>query len=321
MLSSSIIAKWILNNRGLLVYVNPRMPVENQNSEIENLRLEIFAVANDLKENTQSIIDISEIVNTSVNLYCVIEKSYENIFIIWLKGNSANDKDNVGVLDQTFKELHELREDQIKRFKGILFIDFVDDIGPEARYNSTEISPDDALRIGLQCFTTLGIGTHGNFQQGFHGPLQLPEHGLSVLIYGFIRPAPTSKDSRIRRSGRPATILLLYASTADAQNVLVRDFVEALLERSELGKNSELSDELLNTLLEEVRDMTLFGLDLTAMEQVHNQRLTELVHIMQDEIARLNEHIQELEEENIKLGGTLAKKSHVDPKKKPSFFF
>lgn len=321
MSSSLIITKWILNNRGLLVYENPMMPVDDQNSEIETLRLEIFTSAIDFKENARLVINISEKYNTSADIYCIVEKFHDDIFIVWLKGDLSNDTNNLNLQDQAFKELHELREKQINRFKGILFIDFLDEIGPETRYNSTGINEDDALRIGLQCFTTLGIGTHGNFQQGFHGPLQLPDQHLSTLIYGFIRPAPTSKDSRMRKSGRPAAILLLYESTSDAQNVIVRDFIESLLERNELNKNPELSDAFLNKLLEEIRDMTLFGLDLTAMEQVHNYRLTQLVRVMQEEITTLKERIQKLEEENLRLGGTLTKDSNNVPKKKQSFFF
>jgi hypothetical protein len=282
-----------MNTRGMIVYENPQFSLLDYYSyEFEELRLFLFSLEFD---NGQKQIEIPEKFKIEDKIETIIEKDDNGLYIIFVDQRKSDED-----LSNDFSLMKELRADQLKKFKGILFIDFDDSYGPEVKYNSnpTMIDEENSMRIGLQCFTTLGIGSGGEFTPGFHGPLIINELSLSILIYAFIRPAPNSSDSRIARAGRPATIILLYQNPADADNKLVKNFVESTLQRNYLSEEPDLTREKLTAILEEIRDMTLFALDLSEVDRVHNLRLKERVNSLQKEVNILKEKMDKLEEEN-----------------------
>ncbi|OLS26240.1 MAG: hypothetical protein HeimC3_10190 [Candidatus Heimdallarchaeota archaeon LC_3] len=292
-----ILSKMIMNSRGMIVHENPQFDLLDIYSyEFEELRLNLFSLEVD---NYPAFIKIPENFKLRPNIEVGLDKDENGLYIIFIdeKLNSIND------LANEFSLMKLLRLDQVKNFKGILFVDFDDKYGPEVRYNSNPniINEEQSMRIGLQCFTTLGIGSGGEFTPGFHGPLVINELKVSILIYAFIRPAPNSKDPRIVRSGRPSVMVLMYLNPADADNKLVKNFVETSLQRNYLSEDSVITQEKLSSIFEEIKEMTLFALDLSEVERVHNIRLKKRVNTLQEEVEILKEKIIQLEEENREL--------------------
>ena len=109
------------------------------------------------------------------------------------------------------------------------------------------------------------------------------------------------KDKRLVRSGRPSVIVLMYKNPAEADNKLVKNFVETSLQRNYLSESPEITIEKLSNIFEEIKEMTLFALDLSEVERVHNIRLKERVNVLQKEVEYLKEKNSKLEEENREL--------------------
>ncbi|MFW9930614.1 MAG: hypothetical protein ACFFD1_14590 [Candidatus Thorarchaeota archaeon] len=295
-----ILSKIIINSRGQIVYENPEFTLLSYDSpQFEELKLYLFSL--DLSEEILQIKPPKTLISNP-NVSILLSKHFNDVFVIF----DDNYLGNLKEYTFEFQIMINLRQEQIERFRGILFVDFDDSYGPEVRYNAGfDLGEEDALRIGLQCFTTLGIGSGGEFQSGFHGPIVFKELGLALLIYAFIRPAPESSDSRIKRAGRPSTIILLYQNSVDADNKLVKTFVETVLQRSKLNEDASLTTEKLSDILDEIKEITSFALDLTEVERVYSIRLKERLKKLEDKVEVLSKQNDELKDENKKLRNLL----------------
>ena len=287
-----------MNSRGIIVYEEPPHSILDRNSsEFEQLRLYLFSTQID---SDFIILESPEFISLPKTTKILMTKNKDDRFVFFVT-NTTNSKIDINIdpFESEIAYLTSLRESQREKFKGLLFIDFDDYRGPELSYNSSILSDEEGIKLGLQCFSTLGLGSTGNFHTGFHGPIILSDKNLAVLIYSFIRPAPQSTDVRLKKKGRPSIIIILFQSAEDAENKLVRSFIETALQRNYLTEQAEVSSEQLNEILQEIKDVSLFALDLTfadQMDRIAAQRLRETVIKLQKENRALKQKIKELEE-------------------------
>jgi hypothetical protein len=293
-----ILAKWILNNRGLLVYEQPKIPlIENSQQFV----LEIKAKSEEYLENEIFVWKSEEYQN-----YQCIAKIYDNdIYVIWfsqvnLKNIEKYVKNNPEI-ETEFDILIELRSGVKSYFKqgGLLFIDFIDHIGPEIKFNTTSIKEEDALRIGMHFFSTIGLGK-GKYQglNSMQGPFYLKSFKLIALIYGFLRPAPKSTDPRIAKIGRPSIFIIVFSSNNESympSTQLITTFIETLMQRSELNSYTDFPNSVLQELKTSIEEYVLFAIDVNQMEQIRVIRLQEEVTQLKKENERLKLRIQKLE--------------------------
>lgn len=302
-----ILSRWIISNRGLLVYERPKLELKMGNQEesfLQEAQVGLKAFSEDFTDD-QIWTWEGDVPNTS----CIGLNKKGDTFVLWIDLSLRNIP-NPDDYKKDFENLAAIRKDQRRVFKGIMFIDFLDEVGPDVRFNTTDLHDDDALRIGMQCFSTLGFGA-SHIDEGFQGPLFMAEYDLAVLIYGFVRPAPESKDVRMARMGRPGVLIVLFPGQGKnyAQDRVIRNFIETLFERAELSKHADLPEQFLSNLMEEVQDMVSFALDIN---QVERDRVTR----MQERLIELEREIQELKVENEQL-----REKHGKTKKRPWWAF
>ncbi len=146
-------------------------------------------------------------------------------------------------------------------FSGIFITTFEDD-GPRVIFNSTPLSLDQVLNLGIQALTALQHGT----EDSLYGPFPTQDHDLVGLVFKIRLSAKRSEDIRILTHGRPTIIWNLLNKrqlpiVLSRWRVLEQSFTE-IVSRVGLGSDSDLSIEkflMLKDQIEEVFSRILRG--------------------------------------------------------------
>lgn len=124
-------------------------------------------------------------------------------------------------------------------YRGLLYTR-IEDHGPDITANYTNLDEGQALSLAVQAFTLIGVGmgsrSSGTWIGGVFGPMPVPTGQLvNSLIYPFLINDQSSKDSRVRTSGRSCAIIILVSRQMQKYD----DFREYLLEYLEKWSNQE----------------------------------------------------------------------------------
>ncbi len=284
-----ILAKWILNKKGLVYYSWDQTPLDPRidRTKQSELLLYIFLKGRNVNvenENKMTLLSTEEVRKfygepSRIGGWMVSEGE---TFIVM--ATPETDEDSLRSHFTTLKEISVSRVDIV----GMVVAIHDDDLGPMVVENQSSLSETELLSLSIQGATIVGMGTI--LTEGLHGPIPVPSRtDLQTLVFSFHLPAPESKDSRIREYGRPGFVFLLFSKTypfLHSKNVHL--LLEAYLERA---KDIELKESRFDVLFDNVQNTLSLAVDITKIQDMDREKLRE-------EIKRLREENQKLTETN-----------------------
>lgn len=134
-------------------------------------------------------------------------------------------------------------------FRGLLFTR-IEDHGPDITANFTNLDEGQVLSLAVQAFTLIGVGTgsrsSGSWIDNIFGPMPVPTGQLiNSLVYPFLIEDQTSKDSRVRSSGRSCAIIVLVSRQMTKYDEF-REYLEKYY--AEWTKNQDFAPDTIKQL-------------------------------------------------------------------------
>ncbi|MFW9993729.1 MAG: hypothetical protein ACFFD4_16905 [Candidatus Odinarchaeota archaeon] len=298
-MSGNKLHSWILNHKGMTVH--SQMPEESikilhgedEEYSWDNILVDIFASSNDdpstpLMDSELLPVDLGEDYHFSPPATVFMQSKEGDLFII------ASPEGTGSMVEEELQSLIELRKAMKDRFVGILFCDWHDEKGPVPVYTNVSVIDEVvSIQLAAQGISMAAMG-QGSIPDHVVGPIPIPgSSAYQSLIYTFTRSDEDSEDPRIRVSGRPAVLYLIFRLEKIDKEVL--ELVEAFLYQWKAAP--DLTKSGFENLSENLRLTVTFASDLVKSKEEQYRQL----------IARYHSDLLLLRQENLELKMELRK--------------